>query len=201
MNTGNSQNDVLTALGPLHNDLVKSAQLAITRYVTRNGEDALDLNSRTKAGLIRDYAVSEFDRLTATNPRVKKHTSRNLVVFIIDGKYMLRFKKLNKRLLSSNSRTVQALRFASQQLNLFPNESILMSLNLGYVVNDSYTDLDVYLTCPSGPRSFSWASPLEFDSSKIETDNISNANTQETESRMSPRKTLKEAANDNNGNQ
>jgi hypothetical protein len=153
--------NVLDALGSLHVDLVESIHAAFSRYLLRNGEDASDLFAVTKANLIRDYAICEFSRRTATNNRVRKYLSRNLLVFIIDNKYRLRFKKLNKRLLSSNIRTVQAIQFESQDWDLFGPQVLPANLNVGYVVNESYTDLDVYLTCPSGYRNIAWATSLE----------------------------------------
>jgi hypothetical protein len=201
MNSESGQRGVLTGIGSLKDDMANSVRLAFARYIERNAEDGVDLDSRTKAGILRDYAIAEFAKITSTNPRVRKHTSKNLKVFIVDGKYMVRFKKLNRRLLSSNSRTIQALRFASQELTLFPNYSPITSLNLGYVVNDSFTDLDVYLTCPSGLRSISWASPLEFSEITGISVDIPKVDDKNKTTRMKPRINYKEASNDKAGSQ
>lgn len=194
------QSGVLDALGSLRDVLAESIHAAFDRYLSRNGEDAADLTSLTKANLIRDYAVSAFSERTAKNKRVRKLLSRNLLVFIVDNKYRLRFKKLNSRLVSSNIRTSQAIKFESQDWDLFGPQERSLNLNVGYLLNESSTDLAVYLTCPLSYRNIAWAARLESIPESMIPPSQSVTSTTSTKSRVRARTEQKKASNNESTN-
>jgi hypothetical protein len=84
-----------------------------------------------------------------------------MVLWVLHEEIALRIKKLNDKNLTSNHYTQQSLNFVNQQF-LLPEINEIISLNLGYRVNEFWTKVDgIYITCPLGKRKILWAINLD----------------------------------------
>jgi len=73
------------------------------------------------------------------------------------GNYVIRVKKLNKNLLSSNVQTRFVLEFLDQQQPSLPGMEPPTNLDLGYnFTNDLDTEYGVFFRCPDGSKRCNW---------------------------------------------
>ena len=103
---------------------------------------------RTKANIMWDYAVDyairEFDKHHGV--RLCKH--QGAIGFLVEDQAFLRFKKLNKKLLSSNYPTNQATSMEGQTWELPEIPESPTVLQIGYQVDDTWTKLvSVNIVC------------------------------------------------------
>ncbi len=103
--------------------------------------------ARTRANLVRDHIVShareEFIDRSGTQVIEKDGT----FFVAVDKRFLVRFKKLNEHLQSSNYPTYQQLCFARQMTipGFFPSATYLVA---GYVPNNLWTEIQsAYITC------------------------------------------------------
>jgi hypothetical protein len=135
-------------------------------------------SARTRANIYRDHVVDHARRNFAGKEFVRPVETPNGLFCIeidgkgsgIDGRLLIRFKKLNRKLHASNVLTKQATDFNEQkdvlpqpvQMPLFDGllkvERFLMTnLNAGYIPNELWTGLEgMFITCPNGKRSIAW---------------------------------------------
>ena len=125
-------------------DCVMSAH---KRYRKNQTNDASLFMTRTKANIINDYIVNnvknEFDndKVRFKCYYIKKQTFR-LSINDNEGAVILRFKKMDKKLMVHNIPTQQALSFNEQQTLFGPT----VNINAGYVTDG--LENRVYVTCP-----------------------------------------------------
>lgn len=130
-----------------------------------------------RAVLLRDHCVDHVLRAFADDPDVVCRVVNGLFRVEIAGgsagvagSITCRLKKLNRKLLTSNIPTQQALDFEQQQPlqgELF-GESLTVErpvhINIGYWPNDLWTEPEaVYTTLPNGRRSIRWAFRISDD--------------------------------------
>jgi hypothetical protein len=115
----------------------------------RHAEDASTHTPRTRASLSNDWIVEHAKRkLTPLGVRVFKMAGR--ILFEIDGIAIIHFKKLNRKLLSSNYPTLFARQFVGQQ-ELPGIPSALPRLIAGFVPTRDWIGIDgIYVTLPNG---------------------------------------------------
>ena len=117
------------------------------RYRDNQKRDAAVFMTRTKANIINDYIVdnikNEFDNdnLCFKCYYIKRQTFR-LSINDNDGAVILRFKKMDHKLMVHNIPTQQALSFNEQQTLFGPT----VNINAGYVTDG--LENKVYVTCP-----------------------------------------------------
>jgi hypothetical protein len=113
--------------------------------------------NRTKSGIIRDFIVSEV-REVFSYPHIIENKS--LVVLNIEG-VIIRFKKLNRRLLAGNNPTNQSEKFSNQ--DKLPGFALpTVNLNAGYVIDESGYDIrSVHLTRPKSQYENYWVLNME----------------------------------------
>lgn len=147
-------------------------------YSTKYIETRMVHSARTRANIFRDHVVDHARRNFAGKEFVRSVETANGLFCIeidgegsgIEGRLLIRFKKLNGKLQASNVLTKQAVDFNDQkevlpqpvQMSLFGDLSkvklpLPTNLNAGYIPNELWTGLEgMYLTCPNGKRSIAW---------------------------------------------
>jgi hypothetical protein len=123
----------------------------------------------TQAGLIRDYIVEEIKREFDGEPGISHRTTRNLFLLNIRNRYLLRFKKFDRRLRTRNITTQLSLDFLLQQpLSLPGMPDPATHLNVGYQPGLTISTSTLWITCPDG-RKVDWkwditetAEPIQF---------------------------------------
>jgi hypothetical protein len=118
---------------------------------------------RTISSITRDYIWDYIRKEFTTEETVKFREQQNgLCLLIINDVVFLRFKKLNTRKCSSNIPTLQATLYERQQLLMFEPRPCA-HLNAGYIANETWTNLEVYITEPNGKRSNAWVMKIYED--------------------------------------
>lgn len=151
------QAKVQTALAPYLDSIRDCIRSAWDEYQdhfrTFNGI----LSSRTRASAIRDFIMERVQQAFSSDSMVHVENIRGMLLLVIgtNPEISLRFKKLNRKLLTSNSRTVQALNY-SKQLSIPGLLPETVYLNAGYQLNDTDTDIECFVTYPNGERQIAW---------------------------------------------
>lgn len=127
----------------------------------------LVLSNRSKSSNTRDFIIENVKILVEQSKDKMwitiKRAMFTLCIKVYDGTtFVIRFKKLNNNLSTSNIGTKQALLFNSQQpvLPFASNENVI-HLNAGYVLKSTALlegNLN-YITCPNG-KSLDWSFEL-----------------------------------------
>eukprot|EP01012_Entosiphon_sulcatum_P056712 TRINITY_DN80401_c0_g1_i1.p2 TRINITY_DN80401_c0_g1~~TRINITY_DN80401_c0_g1_i1.p2 ORF type:complete len:220 (-),score=18.15 TRINITY_DN80401_c0_g1_i1:1189-1800(-) len=153
-------------LEAFYNEISFCINSGIDDYIKYDSQRAAIHTNRTKANLIRDYVV-HYARLSFQERTDAKIIEKGgLFVILINDKFAIRFKKLNKDKLSSNIPTRQATRFSTNQLILsFPDfQHNITNLDAGYISDTNYTFYDgvrdAYLVCRNGNNLY-WSLKLD----------------------------------------
>jgi hypothetical protein len=116
------------------------------------------LSPRAQSIIIYDHIVHHAKILLASMPGVKAFISRGIFTVAVSGAADIRFKKLDRKLRSSNVRTNQQQRY-SLQLSL-EGFADLPRLTAGYVLDDLRLALQgIYITLQVG-RAVRYSIPL-----------------------------------------
>lgn len=121
-------------------DYYMSGQYAGVRYIH---------SPRTAANVCHDHIKAEIKREFESTPGVSYSEKRGSFTLNVQGAAVLRFKKFNKNLLSSNIKTNQVTAFLLQQpmqleLDGLPPDGLL---HVGYIMNRLGTDIEkIYVT-------------------------------------------------------
>lgn len=113
------------------------------------------MTPRTRASLIHDHMLSRAAKYAAESEGVRYFERQLMHGLVFEGKYAIRFKKLDDDSLSRNQPTTQVTEFRSQ----IELEGIDAAhhLEVGYVTDSLGTSVrDVRITCPSG-RGNAWS--------------------------------------------
>ncbi len=106
-------------------------------------------NSSIRNDMIVNKLLAEFDG----DPDVTFIYIHGRYLMLV-GNFVIRVKKLNKNLLSSNIQTQFVLDFVDQQYPSLPGMGSPTSLDLGYKFNnDVETNYGVFLRCPDDERN------------------------------------------------
>lgn len=117
------------------------------------------MSPRTRACAVHDFMVSRAAGYAARTEGVVCFERQLMHGLIVDGKYAIRFKKLDEDGLSRNQPTAQVMEFRSQ-IELDGIEA-LHHLEVGYVLNSFGTEIvDILITCPAG-RGNAWAMSIK----------------------------------------
>lgn len=114
----------------------------------------------TRANIIHDHIIDNAKRRFSDPEKVRYRESHGLSLFMLDQKFLLRFKKLTEEKVSRNQKTnqVQAFRQQQQVLDGIPS---LHNIEAGYVFNELEQRIqDMYLVYPNGPGIY-WDINLE----------------------------------------
>lgn len=117
--------------------------------------------SRTKANIVRDHMVARACQAFEDVPSVRLLTHRGYFLVHVEGKVLLRFKKLGKNRRSSNYPTKQAVAY----MDNLPLDGIPEStrLDVGYQLNDLQTMIaTVLINCPRW-QGTEWVIDLEVE--------------------------------------
>lgn len=167
-----TKDDVEAIVKPHYDRIIKTYQDAMEDY-SKHYNDTRHIHSPiTRANLFRDHVVDHarrnFTDVAGADPRDK---SNGLFYIELDGKAVgidgsvaMRFKKLNKKLLTSNVPTRQSNAFNAQlpvcgsmiQGELFGVPIVMhrpepTHVNAGYLPNELWTVIEsLFVTCPNG---------------------------------------------------
>lgn len=103
-------------------------------------------------------------------PEAMIHDKSQLKLFVLDGQYTIRFKKLDGDLRSCNQPSEQVRAFRSQKQ--IEGEPSVHNLEAGYVVSDDDSRISSYhLACPNGTK-FYWNLELEAEQAIFSTPDL-----------------------------
>ncbi len=129
-----------------------------------NNEHQLHIfTKRTLANARRDYIWNYIRSEFTGDEAARIHERKNGLCLLEIADTFIRLKKLNSHKCSSNIPTIQSNKFVYQQLLMFSPHPIT-NLNAGWIVNEAGTDIEIYITKPSGKRSNAWAVKILQDS-------------------------------------
>ena len=115
--------------------------------------------ARTKASLIHDHFFSRAKAFAAQHAGVRFEENAHLYMLVFDAGFVIRFKKVGRDLLPAGHATQQVLKFRThQQLGTIPPS---INLDLSYEEDALGKLQNVFLICPSGPKSNMWVSELQ----------------------------------------
>jgi hypothetical protein len=172
------QSQVEEILKPYFTTFAECFRGGMADYSTKYTDTRIVHSARTRANIFRDHVVDHARRNFEGKEFARPVETPNGLFCIeidgkgsgIDGRLLIRFKKLNKKLLASNVLTKQAADFNEQkdvfsqpvQMPLFDGLSkvefsLPTNLNAGYIPNELWTGLEgMFVTCPNGKRSIAW---------------------------------------------
>jgi hypothetical protein len=135
-------------LETVYNSIMNGFEKAIP--IIKDGATIYD--STTKSSIIRDFIVKEAQG----NFPISSFEKRGKLTLLYIDKVVIRFKKLNEKLLAGNIPTYQSKNFSNQ--SKLPGFSIpTINLNAGYVLNrDGYSIRGIYLTQPKTQYENDW---------------------------------------------
>lgn len=135
-------------------------------YIEKYPEEVRVLHCpTTRAGIVHDHQIHRASIYAQKASGVTLCDLTRLKMLIIDGKFAIRFKKLDNDLRSANLKTKQIREFRSQeQLCGLPQTH---NLEAGYLLSELETEIqNVFLVCPNKGGLY-WAAKLE-EHSKVE---------------------------------
>lgn len=118
-----------------------------------------DYTPRVNADVRNSHIVAEGRRQTEGRTDIRVTVKRGRVLFIIEERLCLSFKKLDRRLRSRNIPTWQARRFERQMplgIDLPPE---LTNVVAGYTLDQVGTPTEMFVTCPDEKENH-WVLPL-----------------------------------------
>lgn len=134
-----------------------------------------------KSQLLNTYIVSRIlNKIQSEEIEGFNNRSNGIIKqFLIEGKIVLRFKKLNNKLLASNTNTELSFLYYNQYLVLkqdfipqllkreVPLDLSFINLFIGYRLNEFGTKIeDIHVVCPMGFKKNKWVHPIyELESS------------------------------------
>lgn len=138
-------------LGPYINRIQEAVKRAVNGYYLNGQYSSVRHihSSRSAASLCHDHIKAEIKQEFEGVPGVTYSEKRGLFTLNVQGSVVLRFKKFNKNLMSSNIQTKQITAFVLQQpaqleLNEMPPDGLL---HVGYVMNKLGTGIEkIYVT-------------------------------------------------------
>jgi len=160
------QQEVVHAdLAPYLSALRLGVEKAVTEYHAGYDAGLRKVHSkRSAASLIHDHIVDNMAKFAEVQIGVELRVASNLWLLSFPEGYLIRFKKVGRKMLASGHRTRQVRKFRNhQQLDGLPPA---ISLDLSYELNDEGKLAAVYLICPAGTEANMWDSELRSDGAR-----------------------------------
>ncbi len=141
---------------------------ALIRRIMRAGLDIFttyeprhlrDYAPRVSADVRNSHIVGEARRQTEGRTDFRVTVQRGRILFIIEERLCLSFKKLDRRLRSRNIPTRQARRFDRQLPLGFDLPPALTNIIAGYTLDRVGTPTAMFVTCPNDKENH-WVLPL-----------------------------------------
>ena len=131
--------------------------LDIIRYKSSKGE-LTDYSPRTIASLIHDSIRMRITREFSEAPEVITRDFNGIFGLLLEGKLLIRFKKLNEDFTTANIPTLQTKNFDNQEsIEGFPKAH---DLYCGYVHDGAWSSIrNIYIICREGDMTL-WAKDL-----------------------------------------
>lgn len=142
---------------------------AINEAISEFDRDPLKLFycRRTRSSAINDLITHKAMAKFFNNPGVRVRTRSGCTYFIIRDRFLLRFKKLNKNLQTSNIPTNQSNLFLQQDSLFEELPDPMTNIFAGYTWDTANNNLSgIYLTCPLG-KTNEWAYPVSLTVAEI----------------------------------
>lgn len=144
-------------LGPHIPTLKKCVDAGLYDFNVEHGSNRHYLSPHSRAMIIRDLIIFHVRKAFDGKEGVSIIEKGRLFLLNIGGKILLRFKKMNERMLASNVPTKQALDFSRQQLSFKGFLTPITNMNVGYIPNDVWTYPEkVIIACPNDMSSNHW---------------------------------------------
>lgn len=116
--------------------------------------------NRTKACIINDLIIKNSLENLYSVDGIRFRQCRGNTYIIIRDKFILRFKKLDKNLRTSNAPTNQSNKYIYQESLFSDLPDPVTNIFAGYTWNNSQSSYSgIYLTCPLG-RNLEWSHDL-----------------------------------------
>jgi hypothetical protein len=156
-----SLEDAQQELGPHAPLIYRAIEKALAEFMDNHALLRYRYSARTEASIIHDLMVAHLRQDLDGIPGIGFRVKRNLFLVGVDGKWTIRVKKLDRKLMSSNIMTQQVMDFLTQVQLRIPGVDEPTNLQAGYQRQGAQvTDSPVWLTCPNGQR-VEWAWRLE----------------------------------------
>jgi len=131
--------------------LRRCIQAAIANYQAEIGRFAYRHTKRSQASLVHDYMVDAIRAEFQDEPGITFSTRRNLFTVDFFHRYLIKLKKHDRYLRTSNIPTQLVLDWLDQkQLELPDMPDATTKLHLGYQPGLTLATSKVWLTCPDG---------------------------------------------------
>ena len=154
-----SKSDAISILEPLYPDFLECIELGFKAYLTHYKSFSHLHKRRTKASIVNDHIIDFAKICFEDKNNIQIIEPKGLFLVEVEGKILVRFKKLNSDLQSCNFQTKQQIDF-KKQLHIPGIPPALPRLDAGYIPNKLWTDLDgMYITFPFG-NQIPWNIPL-----------------------------------------
>jgi hypothetical protein len=151
-----AQADLAEHVAPIH----RAISGALNEFLEKHSPLRHSYSLRSEASIIHDLMVIHLRKEFEDVPGVGLHLKQHLFLLGINGKYVIRTKKLSKRLLTRNHVTQQVLDFLHQAQLEIPGIETPTNLNIGYQPNGAELGTaKIWMTCPNGGK-VAWAWPL-----------------------------------------
>lgn len=146
-----------TILGPYHRDLAEIVYGAWSDYT--NTHLTYPVSARTRANIVWDYMVRRADERFAGDSRITVAYQGQTVWFVLDQRWLLRFKKGDHDGLSNNIQTQQALHWYDPQMAFDGMQ--LTTLEVVYTLDRWQASIEQVQIVARSHDSVRWAYPLE----------------------------------------
>jgi len=171
------------------NVISNSISSGVDEYFSMYSDEARSRHRpTTRANIIHDHIIDRAKRGFDLKSGTRHHDSRGLSLFVLDERFLLRFKKLNDDKVSRNQKTNQVQAFRQQQKVLDGIET-LYNIEAGYVFNELEQGIQsIFLVCPNG-RGIYWDIDLaDTEKTSSVTDLFSQDNTEKTSTIFTPKR-------------
>lgn len=166
--TEKSAQEMLTNYMPVFDSILTSSLNDFTKFLS---SFTCPLTKRTKATFLNNIIVNYAKGSFTESEHIRIIERYESLSIIICDKLSIRFKKLNINLIPSNVKTKRNDKIINQQLIInFPNfikPSDITCLDIGYVINDTYSNFDQKVIVCRQNRNILW----EIKISSVSTEN------------------------------
>jgi hypothetical protein len=124
-----------------------------------------------RAIMMNNIVIANAKAAFLGDPNVTIMTNGNGVILTIlskEEKFQidLRFKKLDRQYQTHNAVSARNTRF-NDQMSLWedplPETISLVNINAGWRINETWSSIEVWITCPNGEKSIAWKFKLSDD--------------------------------------
>jgi len=152
------QQDVIEAIGDRLSPIRESMRMGWAEWLDMSERHRAALIRRARSDVVHDFIVEHASRLL---PDAVIFDCAQLKLFVFHSRFALRFKKLDRKLRTSNQPTGQVKDFRRQQpIQMVP---AVHNLEAGYVLDKTGHGIEsLHLVCPNGPRVY-WDIELTTD--------------------------------------